>query len=283
MKGLNKGRTNSDIGFDVISTIIFVIAIIVSLYPFIWTTLNAFKTIKELFQNPLGLPQEITLSIYVRAWERAKFSSVFLNSLLVTVGCVSLVLATATPAGFALARLDFRGRTFFYRLFASSIIISATIIVIPLFYIVRNLGLYNNLVSVILTQSALALPVALILLTGFFKEIPKEIEESAKMDGCTNLRFLIGFVVPLSKPIITTVVIFESLWSWNEYLYPLTFLKKESVRTVPLQLQMFFSEFRTEWTLLFAALSIAVTPLLILYIILQKNFIKGLTAGAVKA
>ena len=280
---MNKGRTNSDIGFDVISTIIFVVAIIVSLYPFIWTTLNAFKTIKELFQNPLGLPQEITLSVYVRAWERAKFSSVFLNSLLVTVGCVSLVLTTATPAGFALARLDFRGRTFFYRLFASSIIISATIIVIPLFYIVRNLGIYNNLVSVILTQSALALPVALILLTGFFKEIPKEIEESAKMDGCTNLRFLIGFVVPLSKPIITTVVIFESLWSWNEYLYPLTFLKKESVRTVPLQLQMFFSEFRTEWTLLFAALSIAVTPLLILYIILQKNFIKGLTAGAVKA
>ena len=283
MNGLNKPRTNSDIGFDVISTIIFIIAIILSLYPFIWTILNAFKTVKELFQNPLGLPQEITLSIYVKAWERAKFSSVFLNSLLVSLGCVSLVLATATPAGFALARLAFKGRTFFYRLFASSIIISGTIIVIPLFYIVRNLGLYNNLVSVILTQSALALPVALILLTGFFKEIPKEIEESTKMDGCTNLRFLISFALPLSTPIITTVVIFESLWSWNEYLYALTFLKKESVRTVPLQLQMFFSEFRTEWTLLFAALSIAVTPLLILYVMLQKNFIKGLTAGAVKA
>ena len=207
----------------------------------------------------------------------------FLNSILVTLGCVALVLATAIPAGFALARLDFRGRKFFNRLFASSIIISATTIVIPLFYIVRNLGLYNSLVSVILTQSALALPVALILLTASFKEIPQEIEESAIMDGCTNLRFLVGFVVPLSKPILATVVIFESLWSWNEYLYPLTFLKKESVRTVPLQLQMFFSEFRTEWTLLFAALSIAITPLLILYVMLQKNFVKGLTAGAVKA
>ena len=280
---MNKRRANSDVSFDIISTIIFVIAIVLSLYPFIWTILNAFKTIKELFQNPLGLPQDITLSIYVRAWERAKFSSVFLNSLLVTLGCVSLVLATAIPAGFALARLDFNGKKFFTRLFASSIIVSATTIVIPLFYIVRNLGLYNSLLSVILTQSALALPVALILLTASFKEIPQEIEESAKMDGCTNLRFLIGFVVPLSKPILATVVIFESLWSWNEYLYPLTFLKKESVRTVPLQLQMFFSEFRTEWTLLFAALSIAITPLLILYVMLQKNFVKGLTAGAVKA
>lgn len=280
---MKKRRTNSDISFDIISTIIFVIAIVLSLYPFIWTILNAFKTIKELFQDPLGLPQDITFSIYVRAWERAKFSSVFLNSILVTLGCVALVLATAIPAGFALARLDFRGRKFFNRLFASSIIVSATTIVIPLFYIVRNLGLYNSLVSVILTQSALALPVALILLTASFKEIPQEIEESAIMDGCTNLRFLVGFVVPLSKPILATVVIFESLWSWNEYLYPLTFLKKESVRTVPLQLQMFFSEFRTEWTLLFAALSIAITPLLILYVMLQKNFVKGLTAGAVKA
>ena len=245
--------------------------------------MNAFKTTKELFQNPLGLPQDITLSVYREAWERAKFSTVFINSVLVSVGCVILVLVTATLAGFALARLNFKGRTLFSRLFASSIIISAPIIVIPLFYIVRNLGLYNNLLSVMFTQSALALPIALVLLTGFFKEIPKEIEESVKIDGCSNLRFFVSFVLPLSKPILATIVVFESLWSWNEYLYALTFLKRQSVRTLPLQLQMFFSEFRTEWSYLFAALSIAVVPLLILFVILQKYFIKGLTAGAVKA
>ena len=277
-----KQKTNSDVGFDVISTIIFIFAIILSLYPFIWMILNAFKTNKELFQNPLGFPQTINFSIYLEAWERANFSTVFINSLLVTVGCVILVLITATPAGFALARLKFRGRTFFSRLFTSSIIISAPIIVIPLFYIVRNLGLYNNPVSVIFAQSALALPIAIILLTGFFKEIPKEIEESAKIDGCSSFRFFFSFILPLSKPIIATIVIFESLWSWNEYLYPLTFLKSESVRTVPLQLNVFFSQYRTEWSYLFAALSIAIAPLLVLYLVLQKYFIKGLTAGAIK-
>ena len=277
-----KQKTGSDVGFDIVSTIIFVVAIIACLYPFIWMILNAFRTSKELFQNPLGFPQTFDFSIYRVAWERANFSNVFLNSIIVTVGSIILVLITAAPAAFALARIKFKSNAFFQRLFTSSIIISTQIILIPLFFIVRDLGLYNNLASVILANSALALPIVIILFTGFFKEIPKEIEESAHMDGCSSYRFFFSFIIPLSKPIIITVIIFESLWSWNEYIYSLTFLKSESVRTIPLQLSVFFGMYSTEWTQLFAALSISIAPLLILYLFLQKYFIKGLTEGAVK-
>lgn len=277
-----KQKTSSDVGFDIISTIIFVLAIIVCIVPFIWMILNSFKTHNEIFLNPLGIPENFDFSVFPQVWQRLSYSAVVPNSIIVTVGSVVLVLITAAPAAFALARLKFRGSTFFSRMFTSSIIISAPIIIIPLFYIVLNLGLYNNIASVILAHSALALPVSIILFTGFFREIPKEIEESAKMDGCSNFRFFFSFVLPLSKPIIATNVIFQSLWAWNDYLYSLTFLKKEAVRTMPLQLQQFFSQYSTDWTQLFAALTMSIIPLLVLYLILQKYFIKGLTSGAVK-
>ena len=129
-----KQKTGSDAGFDIVSTIIFVFAIIVCLYPFIWMILNAFRTSKELFQNPLGFPQTFDFSIYRVAWERANFSNVFLNSIIVTVGSIILVLITAAPAAFALARIKFKSNAFFQRLFTSSIIISTQIILIPLFF-----------------------------------------------------------------------------------------------------------------------------------------------------
>jgi len=244
--------------------------------------LNAFRTNEELFQKPLSLPQVYDLSIYQKAWEQASFSTAFLNSLLVTTCSVVLIMAASILAAFALARIKFRGNTFFLRLFTSSIVISGQVILIPLFFIIKNLGLYNNLASVILTGSAIGLPISITILYGFFKEIPLEIEEATQIDGCSKIRFLFSFVLPLSKPVLASVIIFQSLWNWNEYLYALTFLKDEPIRTIPIQLSVFFMRYTTEWNKLFAALSISIVPLLILYLFLQKYFIKGLAAGAVK-
>jgi raffinose/stachyose/melibiose transport system permease protein len=275
-------KSVNDLIFDYISIVIFVIAIILSFYPLIWMILNAFKTNSQLFQQPFSLPTHYNFSVYAAAWVQANFTSAFKNSIVVTVLTVFLNVASSSLAAFALARIKFYGNTFFYRLFASSMIVSGQIVIIPLFFIIKSFGLYDNLLSVILAGSAMGFPISIILLGSFFKGIPLEIEESTQIDGCPRVIFFLRFVIPLSKPILATIVILQSLWTWNDYLYPLTFLKDESVRTIPLQLYNFSTQFSTEWQKLFAALTIAVMPLIILYLILQKYFIKGLTAGAVK-
>ena len=146
----------------------------------------------------------------------------------------------------------------------------------------RSLGLLNNLLSVVFVFGTLVIPFASYLLISFFKEIPIDIEESTKMDGCSSLRFFISFMLPLSKPVLSSLVILTSLWSWNEYLFSLTFLQTSTARTIPPQLSWFFGRYYTDWGGLFAALTIAVVPLVILYLFLQRYFIRGLTAGAVK-
>ena len=151
-----------------------------------------------------------------------------------------------------------------------------------LFYILINQKLYNTLGSVIVTNATMGIPLAVYLFWGFFKDIPLEIEESTQIDGCSKWSFFWSFLVPLSKPVIATIAIFQSLWTWNEYIFSLTFLKSETVRTIPLQLSVFFSKFSAEWSSLFAILSIAIVPMIVLFVVMQRSFIGGLTAGAVK-
>jgi raffinose/stachyose/melibiose transport system permease protein len=148
--------------------------------------------------------------------------------------------------------------------------------------VLQTFHIYNTLWSTIIADAAMDLPICIILFTGFFKEIPYEIEESTIIEGCSKWNFFIRFIIPLSKPIVATSLIFVSLWTWNEYLFALTFLKDNSKRTIPLQLSNFFGRFATEYGLLFAALTISIVPLILLYVFMQKSFIKGLTAGAVK-
>src|SRR5690606_1967269 len=195
---------------------------------------------------------------------------------------VVLTLVTGSLAGFAFARNRFPGDKFILRVLVLSIIVSAQLVMIPLFFVVRDLKIYDTLWSTIFSTTALNLPICIYLFQGFFKEIPYEIEESAMIDGCGRLRFYYRFIIPLSKPIAATVIIFSALWSWNEYLLALTFLKSNPIRTIPLQLQNFFGRWSTQYDQLFAALSISIVPLLIIYVFLQKAFIKGMTAGAVK-
>jgi len=268
--------------FNFVGTIILSICLLFSFYPLIWMLLNSFKTNDEIFLSPMGLPSSFDLSVYAVAWERANFSSAFLSSIINSAASVALVLITGTLAAFALARIKFRGNALIVKLLTISIIISGQLILIPLFYTMQRLHLYNSLWATIFANTAMSLPLCIYLLYSFFREIPFEIEESTWIDGCGTFKFYYKFVLPLSKPILSTVIIFVSLWTWNEYLFALTFLKVESIRTIPLQLQSFFSRYSVEYDKLFAALSISLLPILTVYIILQKAFIKGLTAGAVK-
>lgn len=275
-------RSAGDRVFDTASNTILVVALIACLFPLLWMITNSFKTSEEIFLKSLHLPSTVSFGVFPRAWDIAKFSSAVPNSFYLTVLNVIYIIALSSLAAYPIARMQFIGRSFFNWLLIASIMLSPQILLIPSFFQMRSLGLLNNLLSVVFVFGTLVIPFASYLLISFFKEIPIDIEESTKMDGCSSFRFFISFMLPLSKPVLSSLVILTSLWSWNEYLFSLTFLQTSTARTIPPQLSWFFGRYYTDWGGLFAALTIAVVPLVILYLFLQRYFIRGLTAGAVK-
>lgn len=268
--------------FNIIGWIVLAAALIASLFPFIWMVIGSFRSNAEMFENPLGLPAVFDFSVFAVAWKRANFNTALVNSFLNCIGTNMIVLIASATAAFALARIVFPGKKLINSILAASIVISGQLILIPLFFTLKDLRLYNSLWSTIIADAAMDLPICITLFVTFFQDIPYEIEESTMIDGCTKWGFFARFVIPLSRPIVSSVIIFVSLWTWNEYLFALTFLKDDRVRTIPLQLQNFQGRYSTEYGLLFAALTISIVPLIILYISMQKSFIKGLTAGAIK-
>jgi raffinose/stachyose/melibiose transport system permease protein len=275
-------KLGGDSVFNAIGIAFILVVLFFSTYPLIWSFLNSFRTNAEMFMSPLSLPRKLDPTVFGTAWVRANFTRSLMNSLANSAGTVLIVILTGSSAAFALARMRFPGDKIIVKVLVSSIIISGQLILIPLFFVMRDLRIYNTLLSTILANAGIDLPLCIYLFYGFFKDIPLEIEESATIDGATRWTFYTRFIIPLSRPIFSTVIIFVALWSWNEYLYALTFLKDDAIRTIPLQLQNFFGRWSAEYSLLFAALSISVLPIIVLYIAMQGSFIKGLTAGAVK-
>lgn len=273
---------DSDVIFNIFGMTLLIFATFVSLYPIFWMVMGSFKTNQELFLQTLALPQQFDFSIFPYVWDRANFSTAFINSILIVIGRNITVLIPASMAAFALARINFFGVKAVTAILAATIVVSGHVILIPLFFVVIDLGIYNTLWAPIFAGSAIDMPISILLFTTFFREVPYDIEESTMLDGCSKVGFFFRFIIPLSKPIVATIVIFVSLWSWNEYLYALTFLQEDSVRTIPLQLQNFRGRFAIEYDAIFASLTLAIIPLIALYVCMQRSFVKGLTAGALK-
>jgi len=277
-----KRSFDSDRIFNVLGVLALTIAALASLYPMVWMAMGSFKSNYELFMHTLALPTYFDFSIFVDVWERANFGTATVNSVLIVLGRNITVLVPASMAAFVLSRIKFAGSKVITAILAASVVISGQFILIPLFFVIMDLGIYNTLWAPIFAGSAIDMPITILLFIAFFREIPFDIEESAMLDGCSKVGFFIRFIIPLSKPIVATIVIFVSLWSWNEYLYALTFLQEDSVRTIPLQLQNFRGRWAVDFNGILASLTLAVIPLIILYVCMQKSFVKGLTAGAVK-
>jgi ABC-type glycerol-3-phosphate transport system permease component len=263
-------------------TVIMLAVMVFCIFPFLWMITNSFRTSSELFLKPLGIPENFDFSVFARAWGRANFHYSLRNSLILTVTTVTIIVVVASLAAYPLARMNFRGRGFLYMFIISGQMVSAQIILIPLFVLFRDLHLLGRLGSVSLAVSAGSIPFSTLLFTNAFREIPKEIDDSTEIDGCSRLQYFFHILIPLTLPIFASVIIFQSLGVWNEYLLSLTFLTSQKTRTLPLELKNFFGAYQSDYPGCFAALSMIVLPVLALYLFLQKYFIKGLTAGAVK-
>lgn len=278
----SKKIISGDAIFKTIGYCILLITLILAIFPLFWMIEGCFKSNKELFSNPLAWPENIDIQVFAQAWMRANMATALKNSMLNVLGTNLIAVVASSMGAFALSRIKFPGARQYESILAASMVISGQLILIPLFFTMRSYNLYNTIWSTVIADAALDIPICTILFKTFFDGMPYEIEESTIMDGCGKFRFYWNFVIPLSKPVVSSVIIFVSLWTWNEYLFALTFLKDDAVRTIPLQLQNFQGRYATEYNLIFTVLTISIVPLIILYILNQRSFIKGLTAGAVK-
>jgi len=255
---------------------------LVVLFP-LWTlVVNSFKPQREIFRDPFGFPKNFTLAGYQAAWKTGRFDIYFINSLIVTIVSLSLILLVGSMAAYALAKWRSRLTTFLYLFFIAGLMIPIRLGTIDLIRLIKTLNLQDSIWSLVPIYIAMGMPIATFVLTAFIKELPGEMFDAAKVDGASEWQIFITIVAPLMRPALATVAIFNMIKIWNDFWFPLVLIRSEESRTVALGVSLLFGQYRTDWTRALAVLSLAAVPLLILYMLLAREFIKGLTAGAVK-
>jgi raffinose/stachyose/melibiose transport system permease protein len=254
-----------------------------ALFPIILIVMNSFKTRKAIFSEPLAFPNSETFSLegYLTVWERAGFPIYFRNSIIVTVVSIVLILLFGAMAAFALSEYRFRGNTFMGLYLALGIMIPIRLGTIGILRLVSAMGLVNNLIGLILVYVAMGLPLTIFVLTSFMRQVPREMKEAARVDGASEYR-IFGLVLPLVRPAVATVAVFVMIPIWNDLWFPLILAPGESTKTVTLGVQQFLGQFVSDWNAVLSSLTLAMIPVLILYIIFSRQLIRGITTGSIK-
>jgi ABC-type glycerol-3-phosphate transport system permease component len=258
-------------------------------YPMLWLAYSSLKADDAIFRDAFALPpfDDLRWDNYARAWAGARFGDYFLNSVLVTGVAVTLILLLGSMAAYALARFYHPlGRVVFW-LFLAGLMIPVQLSVVPLFFELRALGLLNSRLGLILVYTANGLPFAVFILAGFFRSLPRTLYEAAVVDGCGEAGAFWRVMLPLAKPGLVTVAIFQFIGIWKEYFFAFMFTSGaagDAVRTLPLGLANLAvtAQYQTDYGMLFAGLVIVTIPILIVFIALQQHLVKGVTAGALK-
>lgn len=251
-------------------------------YPVFLMVISSFKSTRELFKSPFSLPKSWSMHNYAEAWTKGHFSSYFGNSIFVTLTALVLVLIIGSLAAYPLGRYSFKGKNWLMMYFLAGLMLPIRLGILPLFFLMRNLHLLNTPWSLILIYVASGIPFTIFVLANFFETLPNELEEAARIDGASEYRIFWQIMLPLIRPALATVAIFNFIPWWNDFFFPLIFIRAEKYKTLPLGLFAFFGEHQSNWALLFAGLTITALPLLIIYLMASKQIVKGLTSGALK-
>lgn len=249
-------------------------------FPLFWMLITSVKTQREVFTT--FLPQNIELANFARVWDAMNLPTHLGNSLYVTGLNVVIVAVTATLAGYTFARLDFPRRNLLFYIFISAMMIPGQAILIPMFRYLRDLALLNTLTGLSLALTGGAIAFGTFLMRAFFKSLPSELGDAGKIDGCTEWGVFRFIYLPLARPGIATVVIFQFMGMWNEFMFSTTFISTPTLKTIQPALYQVVGRYSIDYPSLSAGLIMAIVPILIVFLLLQKQFIKGLTAGAFK-
>ena len=254
------------------------------IFPMIWMIYSSFKTDQELFFSPWAPPVELQWDNFARAWTKAHVGDYLLNTLIVVVPALLLTLIISAMAAYVLARFEFVGRRFLFYMFLSGMLFPVFLALVPLFNLVNQLKMLNTFHGLIIVYIAYSLPFTIFFLTGFFKTLPTEIEESAIMDGANPYQVFFKVMLPMAAPGLISMGIFNFLGMWNQYVLPLVLISDESkyMLSQGLAFMLFKQFYENDWSALFAALTIIMVPTLIVYITFQKQIQDGITTGALK-
>lgn len=265
---------------------ILILGCLICLYPLLWMLSTSLKTMAEISDNPMRLiPEKLHWENYLQAWKEGGFGIYLKNSLIVTTSTVLLVLFTASMTAFAVARTEFRARRWILSALVITLFIPVQATLVPVFHIAKGLHLLNSLAGLIIVSVAGAQVVSIYLIQAYFKTLPRDLDDAAKIDGCSLFQRYWYVILPLAKPALATVAILTFLGTWNAYMLPLAFtMSRPGLRTLPVGLVAFQSgfAFSVNWPLLCAGAAISIIPVVLLYILLQRHFVAGIAATGLK-
>ncbi|WP_082412110.1 carbohydrate ABC transporter permease [Thalassobacillus devorans] len=259
--------------------LVYALIIIVPMLTVIFSTL---KTTSEMYANPIGLPETLNIENYIQIFNETSMGTYFKNSVIVTIVSVFFTLFFASLIAYAITRMSPWKGGIVFGLFTIGMMVPAQVNMIPLYSLIYSLDLTNTLSGLMIVNISVTLPVAVFILTGFMKTIPKELFEACTIDGANNWQVYRRIAIPLSLPSLSATAIFLFVMHWNDLLYPLLFITKDEYKTLPLALLEFQGQYMTNYPMLFTGVMIASAPMIIAYIFLQRYFIAGMTAGSVK-
>jgi len=265
----------------VLINIVLFILILIVLYPLYWTIINSLKTNNELFASPFSIPHKLNFSNYISAWNQG-LSQYFLNSVYVSVVAIGITVFLSALCAYGLTQFDIKGKNVIFMIVLGGLMLSPEVALVSLYKILQTLHLYNTRWAMIIPYIAFKLPFCVFLMRSYFISFPKDMEEAATIDGCNSFQVFYKIIVPISLPIFASTAIMDALFVWNEFTYALVFVEDKTIQTIPVGLMAFRDSLNTDWAVLLAGITIATLPMVILFLCMQKYFVKGLTSGAVK-
>ena len=268
--------------YHIVCAVILLIMVIICIYPIVWMFFGSMKDKAEFYTNIWGLPKQIHLDNYIAAWKNADLGRRFINSLIVTLGSMCIMIPVTSCAAYAVARLNFKGKNLIYMYLLLGIMIPAGVLGIPTFTVAMKMGLLNSHFGLMLIYAAQNIAMGMFIMRGFFISLPRELEEAAMIDGCSRFGCFVRIIVPLARAGVATQVIFNGLTIWNDYFMANIMITKDELRTLPLSIANFVGKHSKNYPELFAMLTMATIPVIIVFVLSQKSFIEGVAAGAVK-
>jgi len=262
--------------------VILTLFLLIILIPIVGLVFSAFKTDAEVTKGPLALPSEIRLDAFKDAWTTGRFNFFFRNSMIVTVVVVIVSVFLSTLTGYAFAMLPLPGRKLIYPLLLLGYMVPFEAVIIPLYHMMNRMGLTDTYWALILPQVGLSVSFGTLWMTSFFRSAPRELVDAAAIDGCNRWQLLWRILWPLARPAVLTLVVLIFMWTWNEFLLALVMIQKETMRTLPVGLAFFQGRYSANIPLMAAGSLIVAGPILLVYILFQRYFIRGMLGGAVK-
>ncbi len=262
--------------------VILTLFLLIILIPIVGLVFSAFKTDAEVTKGPLALPSQLRLDAFKDAWTTGRFNFFFRNSVIVTVVVVIVSVLLSTLTGYAFALLPLPGRKFLYPLLLLGYMVPFEAVIIPLYHMMNQMDLTDTYWALILPQVGLSVSFGTLWMTSFFRAAPRELVDAAAIDGCNRWQLLWRILWPLARPAVLTLVVLTFMWTWNEFLLALVMVQKETMRTLPVGLAFFQGRYSANIPLMAAGSLIVAGPILLVYIIFQRYFIRGMLGGAVK-